>query len=128
MRKRIPQNLGDVGACACSRYQAFLPEGLGTRLRLGCINWFVSPHVVTTHNIVIVSEFDHRAGAIIVVSYTTGHAISYTVEPPNKGHFGIRACPLYGGCPLVGGSTQFVIYSHIKHYKIPNKHVFVKLQ
>ena len=35
VRKRIPQNLGNVGACACSRYQAFslLPlEGLGTRL------------------------------------------------------------------------------------------------
>ena len=34
----------------------------------------------------------------------------YTVEPPNKGHFGSRAFVsfnLLGGCPLVGGSNHY---------------------
>ena len=42
----------------------------------------------------------------------------YTVEPPNRGHFRIvdrGFCPLFGGCPLVGGSILFVIYSRKRH-------------
>jgi len=35
-----------------------------------------------------------------------------TVEPPNKGHFGSGAFVLFsGGCPSVGGSSQYAIYS-----------------
>ena len=43
-------------------------------------------------------------------------ANSFTVEPPNKGHFGSGGfCPLFRGCPLVWGLNQSAISSHIKH-------------
>ena len=32
-----------------------------------------------------------------------------------KDTLGASFCPLFGGCPLVGGSTQFAISSHIKN-------------
>jgi len=37
-----------------------------------------------------------------------------TVEPPNKGHFGSRAFVLLRDCPLMGGSSQYPIYSLLK--------------
>ena len=38
-----------------------------------------------------------------------------TVEPPNKGHLWEQSfCPLFEGCPLVGGSSQYAIYSPLK--------------
>ena len=33
----------------------------------------------------------------------------YTVEPPNKGHFGNGFFVLFGGCPYLGGSPYFDI-------------------
>ena len=40
-------------------------------------------------------------------SQSKGRSHSYnTVEPPNKGHFGNGLfCPLFGGCPYLGGSV-----------------------
>ncbi len=39
-----------------------------------------------------------------------------TVEPPNKGQF--RSSPLFGGCPLVGGSFKLLFIAISKTYRM----------
>ena len=39
-----------------------------------------------------------------------------TVEPPKKDTFGTTLCPLYGGCPYLGGSqAMYCFFLTLKH-------------
>ena len=93
------------------------------RLAARCRRWTQISHQYNHRAVVPVRDL---LGPALPTGPSTVSVTVYTVEPPNKGHFGSTAfvlyleavlrwevqiinwcgsqCPLYGGCPLVGGS------------------------